>query len=232
VLNYLLNQKDVNADIKDLYGYTVLHMACKRINQLPIDIFKLLIEKHGADVNAQNNDKDTPLHDAFRCFVPNDDAYDEDDEDDKIPVLTVLTYVLSKMKVNADIKGKNGYSLLHYACEKINILPIDVFKALIETLDFDINAQDDNKNTPIHYALEYSEANWGGNITVLAYLINQKNINANIKDSKGFNLLHLVCISNLSASVELNAEYDSALYQIVEFIVERYTQEILDEITS
>jgi ankyrin repeat protein len=72
ILHYLLSNKSINANIKGEYGYTLLHKACDNINTLPLDLFKLLIETHGADVNLQDNYNDTPVHIAFRNFNPAD----------------------------------------------------------------------------------------------------------------------------------------------------------------
>jgi len=68
----------------------------------------------------------------------------------------------------------------------------------------------------------------------LAYLLNQNNVNLNIKNEKGYNRLHHACTNNLPSyrrSVELDAEYDTVFCQIVEFIAERCIQQVLDETT-
>jgi cytohesin len=223
VLMYLLSQGNINANIKGQCGHTILHYACEKINKLPLEIFKLLIETHGADVNAQNDNKDTPLHRAVRRFNP-----------DVGGNITTLTYLLSQKDVNCNIKGSFGCTLLHTACEQINTLPLDVFKLLIEILGCDVNVHNNHKNTPLHLAFHAFDPHYGDDITIFAYLINENNANVNIKDQKGFNSLHLACISNLSESrdsVELNAECDTTLCQIVEFIVEACLFQILDETT-
>jgi ankyrin repeat protein len=222
-LTYLLTQKNINLNIKSNFGYTILHTACKHINKLPLEIFKVLIETHGFDVNIQNNFKSTPVHYALCHFDPNDGGN-----------ITVLTYLLSQNDINGNIKNENGYTLLHNACEKINILPLEIFKVLIETHGADINAQDNDKTTPIHSALDQFKPNDGGDINVLAYLINQKNLNVNIKNRGGYTLLHYACIINPSRSwhsLELKAECNTIFCQIVEFIAKRCVQEVFDEKT-
>jgi ankyrin repeat protein len=72
VLTYLLSRNDINVNLKGKDGYTLLHIACQKINTLPLDVFKLLIETHGADVNARDDSGDTPIHIAFRHFKPSD----------------------------------------------------------------------------------------------------------------------------------------------------------------
>jgi ankyrin repeat protein len=222
VLMYLLTQTNTNVNTKGYNGETLLHLACQHINYLPLDIFKVLIEKHGCDVNVQNKDNNTPLHQALRYFDPN-----------KGGDIKVLHYLLSQKGVNCNIKGWNGYTLLHWACNNINNLPLDVFKLLIETHGADVNVQDKSNNTSVRLAfLGFKPRN--GDITALAYLINQNNVNLNIKNEKGCNLLHTTCVNTLPSnrrSLEIDAEYDTVFCQIVEFIAERCVQEVFDEKT-
>jgi cytohesin len=235
VLTYLLGQTNVNVNVKDDYGYTLLHMACQKINELPLDIFTLLIEKHGADVNVQDNNKDTPLHIALKWFNPNGGSD-----------ITVLPYLLNQKDINDNIKGKDGNNLLHTACENINTLPLDIFKLLIETRGADVNAQNNNKNTPLHQAFGYLKPHDGVDTAVWAYLINQMNLNVNIEDQNGHTLLHSACICDITGLDDfmdsedeftdsdddfddcLKAKADTFLCQIVQVIAERCVQQVLD----
>jgi ankyrin repeat protein len=174
----------------------------------------------GADVNVQNNFKSTPIHRAIDSFNPNNGGN-----------ITVLTYLLSHKNINANTTGLYGNNLLHYACENINNLPLDVFKLLIETIGCDVNTQNIYKDTPLRHALRNFNPNNGGDINVLTYLIDQKNLNVGIKDQKGFNLLHLACNGNLSGpmdSAELNEEENDT---ILCHIVERCLEQVLDDTT-
>jgi hypothetical protein len=226
VLTYLLRQKNLNVNTQGQLRSSLLHRACFRINTLPIDVFKLLIETHGCDVNRLDNALLTPIHNALFYFNSNHGGD-----------ITVLRYLLTREGLDVNIKGKCDYNILHMACININKLPIDVFKCLIETMGCDVNALNNVENTPIHLALRYFEQSDGGDITVLAYLINQKNVNINIANKKSSNLLHYACqCHDFSGSDDrwgkLNAENDSILCQIVEIIAERCVQHILDETTS
>jgi ankyrin repeat protein len=222
VLTYLLTQKGIDVNIKGQYGYTLLHLVCKYINKLPIEIFKLLIETLGYDVNAQNDDNETPIHQGFREFNPSKGD------------ISVLQYLFNQTSVDANIKSQGGYTILHWACYYINILPVDVFKVLIETMGCDVNAQDDYKHTPIHLALSLFNPNNGGDLNVLSYLINQNDVDVSIKNEKGHTLLHYACINNLPRyrrSLEIDAETDTVLSQIVEILAERRIQQVLDVTT-
>jgi ankyrin repeat protein len=181
VLTYLLTHNGINANLKNQYGSTLLHLACEKINYLPLDIITVLIETHGADVNIKDNNNDTPLHIAVFYFELH---YGN---------ITVLTYLLGHKNINANITCRYGGTLLHTACKLIDILPLDLFKVLIDTHGFDVNAQDDDKNTPLHNAIRSFNPNGGSNINVLAYLINQKGVNVNIKDQFDYTILHLIC---------------------------------------
>jgi ankyrin repeat protein len=183
VLTYLLYQKDINVNIAGEYGRTILHWACKHINKLPLEIFKVLITL-GADVNAQDNSNDTPLHYAIRCFNQN-----------KGGDIAVLTYLLTQTNVNVNIKGEDGYTLLHIACININRLPLDIFKVLIETMGWDVNTQDNNNDTPLHCAIRCFDPDDSDGITVSTYLLNQTNINVNIKGSCDSTILHAACLN-------------------------------------
>jgi ankyrin repeat protein len=223
VLTYLLNQMGVNANIKGQFGNTLLHTACQHINSLPLEIFELLIETLGCDVNAQNTNKSTSLRYAIDSFNPNWGGNIE-----------VLTYLLSQKNINVNIKCNSGYTLLHDACEKINALPITIFKLLIENHDADVNLLDDNNDTPVHLAFRAFDPHLGGDITTFAYLINQKNVNLNIRGERGRTSLHLACINNFRSykrSAKQKAETDTVLCQIVEILAERCIQEVLDVTT-
>jgi ankyrin repeat protein len=173
---------------------------------------------------VQNNANDTPLHCALYSFNPRNGGD-----------ITVLSYLLNQMGVDPNIKGRFGYPLLHLACERINYLPLEIFKLLIETKGSDVNVQDENKDTPIHLALRDFNPRNGGDINVLVYLIDQKDVNVNTQHKNGYTLLHTTCMINLSNlwnSAEQNAENDTFLSQIVEMIVEKCIGHVLDEKTS
>jgi ankyrin repeat protein len=189
VLTFLLDQNGVNVNAKGINGSSLLHLACEHINNLPIGVFKHLVEAKQSNLNLMNRFEDTPMHLAVQQFDPKRGGKTD-----------VLIYLLNQKGVNVNIKGRLGSSLLHVACSCINDLPLDVFKCLIERIGCNPNLQDNNKNTPIHYALRHFKRSNGGEISVLTYLLNNSNIDITIQGRHGRTLLHLASLFDLSGS--------------------------------
>ena len=173
------------------------------------------------------------------------------------PIITQFRPVQHQWELNDEninrIDPETGRSILHNYCRYINTTPLEVWRYLIETKCCDVNAQDNSKDTSLHDAILFFDPNKGGDITVLTYLINQKNINPNIKDKNGHTIFHLACIckigddsddqdedgsddvknsdEGLEDSVIQNQKADTNLCQIVEAIAERCIQQVLDETT-
>jgi ankyrin repeat protein len=103
ILTYLLGQESLDVNINGRLGYPLFHIVCEYINELPIDIFKVLIETKGCDVNAQDNRGNTPIHYALSRLKPSDGD------------ITVFNY-LFEQNVNLNITGQRGFDLLHLAC--------------------------------------------------------------------------------------------------------------------
>jgi ankyrin repeat protein len=220
-LKYLIDQ--VNPNTKNRFGYTLLHTAFPYVNKLSLDLCKYLIETKGCSINIRDDGDQTPFCKAFLFFDSNNGGD-----------VAVLTYLLTQKGIDVNIKGQFDRTLLHYACDNINRLPLDIFKVLIEKLGYDVNAQDKDNHTPLHNAI-YCFNSSQGDVAVLAYLLNQTNIGVNTKYTKGFTLLHSACIINPSNTryyAKQDAECDAISCQIVEVIVERCVQQVLDEITT
>jgi ankyrin repeat protein len=242
-LTYLLTREGIDGHVKDKNGDTFLHLVCKRIRILPLEVFQHLIENGGCDVNALNNNKNTPIHVAFHSF----NLHRVDD-------IAILTYLLTQKGIDSHVKDIYGDTFLHLVCRRIRIFPLEVFQHLIGTIGCDVNAQNRDSDTPIHIAFHCLNQRNGSDINVWAYLINQKNLNVNIKNSNGHALLHLACISGKDSKDDFtDSDYDymdseddsdgpegnldnhretkaeTFLCQIVEVIVERCAEQIFDE---
>jgi ankyrin repeat protein len=216
LLTYLLNQENVDVNLKRQFGHTILHAACQHINTLTVDTFKVLIEAKHGDINAQNDNKSTPLHTALHFFQ-------QSQGDD----ITALTYLLSHEEVNVNIKDQCGYTVLHQACLCESNIPLDIFKYLIEIKGADVNARDNFGNVPIHTAFLHFKPNAAGDITTLDYLLNQTDVN--VRGRNGRNVLHLACTCGLTGPWGSSIWAIDAMWaRVIEMIAERCVKLVLD----
>lgn len=118
-----------DSNMADTMGNTPLHKVC-RLPTAKKDIVQLLITEGGADINLQNSDKNTCLHEAS--------AKGFDD--------IVLLLVVSGASV--DIKNSSGKTALHRA---IAANHVSTAKILLEH-GASIDAQDNLGYTAMHYA--------------------------------------------------------------------------------
>jgi ankyrin repeat protein len=221
ILTYLLGQNCIHANFKGPFNRTLLHIACDNINTLPLEIFKYLIEIKGDDINTRDDIDNSPLRYALDEFDPSQGGNNN---------VAVLAYLFSQKTVNANSKGRNDCNLLHWACFNINLLPLDIFKLLIETKSADINSLDNKNHTPLHYALQsFDTADAGCDVSILNYLLNQKGLDINIKNHCGHILLHTACSRSpfgvFDANSRTEAEKDTVRSQIVEHIIELWIQQ-------
>lgn len=134
IISLLKNGADANGrgyyiGIKNIgyKGITALHMAVAENN---FEAVKLLIE-YGADINAQNDDKQTPLHAASSKEI--------------------TEYLISK-GANVNSQDKHGNSPLHWAA-KHNHLP--VLQSLLSAKGIIVDKQNNDGNTPLSMAAYY-----------------------------------------------------------------------------
>jgi ankyrin repeat protein len=212
-LMYLLNQKSLNVNTENKYGFSVLSLACNNINTLPLGVFKVLVENKGADVNLLDRYENTPLCYALSNVEPNQGEN-----------AAILTYLLSQTVIDVNIKNNSSNNtLLHRACENINSIPVNIFKSLIEVHGADVNVEDGDKNTPIHIAFCNFAPNYG-DINVLAYLLAKNNFDTNITDPNGCTLLHLALHQGIDTETE--EDLDSFCSQMVESIIQRRSSDL------
>jgi ankyrin repeat protein len=182
VLTHLLSQSGLNVNTKCKYGYTLLHWVCLNLSVVPFDVFKCLVEIQNANFQLRDESLDSPLHIAFQHFGAHIDNG-----------AAILIYLLSQDSVDPNIKNAVGGTLVHAAYENINAIPIDVYKALFSIKGVDINSLDDDQNTPIYLAIGSFNAKYGGDISVLTYLLNQDGIDINHRNKFGSTLLQYAC---------------------------------------
>lgn len=129
MVNFLLNQKNININLKDNNGDMPLHIAAKRNY---FSMFNRLISR-GADINAKNNKGFTPLHIAsFRNNVQ------------------MISLLLAQPGIEVNLQDEKGCSPLHH----LVILWADVEAAnlFLARDDIQVNLKEINANTPLHFA--------------------------------------------------------------------------------
>ena len=150
-----------------------LFIACKDGN---LDSVQWLVEKEYEDVNKSIrkpnidlnlNTGDTAIH----CAVIHGQ-------------LTIVEYFIEKQNVDSDIRGYNGKTLLHYACEYSHP---SIFQYLLSK-GADVFRLDNSHNSLIHYAA------MGGLESVIKYLIELDDFfHLNKPGFEGQTPLHYAC---------------------------------------
>jgi len=118
---YLLSRPDINVTLADGHGATVLHLACQYASNVPVDAFKLLVDKCDDDViNARDRKKQTPLH-HFSEHVKNFDY-----------CMNMFEYLLSRPGIDVTFADINGDTVLHCACRHVSQGSFEWIELLIE----------------------------------------------------------------------------------------------------
>ena len=130
-----------------------------------MNLVKTLILEHKADVNARDDNNDTPVHVAAWCGKEE-----------------VALALINEFQCDINVKGGLGRSLLHKACNGGNV---NLVKTLILEHKADVNARDDTNDTPVHVA-----ALCGKEEVALA-LINEFQCDTLAVDNNGDTPLHL-----------------------------------------
>ena len=94
----------------------------------------------------------------------------------------ILMIEQKKINVDDEVNPTNGNTLLHYAA---NFGFYNVIRALVEIYHADINKQNKSGHTPFYYIV----SNLDRNIFNFQYFVKLKNINYDIKDNNGLNIL-------------------------------------------
>jgi ankyrin repeat protein len=142
-------------------GYSLLHDVARNNNK---EGAELLIAK-GADINAKDNDGETPLHNAINSnsmevvelLIVNGADLDAKDNAGYSPLHKAIISQVSKEViellisngVDINIKNQFGCIPLHYAARGGQKEVVE----LLITKGADINAKDNTGTTPLHYAV-------------------------------------------------------------------------------
>jgi ankyrin repeat protein len=172
----LLKHKDVDVNLNESnYNLTALHFAC-RWNDMPIDLFRIILEKSADVVNAQDKNGNTALH--LAIALENRTAVEE---------------LLKRDDVKVNVKNKKDRTVLHLAAQWVDI-PNDVFRLILRKLadvkvesgDVQlVNAQDAAEKTALHLAIKYKSK------TATKQLLEREEVNMNLTNNKNQTALHL-----------------------------------------
>jgi ankyrin repeat protein len=153
------NSENVNK--ADGNGCTALHWAA-RANST--EKMQLLLDG-GIDINAQDNEGNTALHIAI------------------MKELKTAKKFIKHEKVDVNVPNNDNRTALHLACKCWPNISAHTFKNILEK-STNINAQDKDGNTALHYAIsEKSE-------TALQELLKHKDVNVNVKNNFKSTVLH------------------------------------------
>jgi ankyrin repeat protein len=178
---YLLDRPGISVLRQNKYGKNVLHFAAENINFLNFDIFDKIIEKNGNVVTVLDKQYETPLHNCFRNLTTPQTN------------IEIIKLLLNQPNVNVNEKNKNGKSLTHFFCEKINNIPFFLGQFFLHKKYADLTIQDENGDSPLHLAISRFDENNGGDVDLLELLLSQQNINFGQKNKQGRNLMHYLC---------------------------------------
>jgi ankyrin repeat protein len=122
----LLIDKGIDAEARDVYGKTPLHLCCREGHYEAL----VMLLDHGLDVKVATKYKINLIHAIFRQSIPSKE---------------MMNLLISR---GADVKGKDCYgrTALHYACL------IDFLRASIEYVE-DVNARNNHKRSVLQHII-------------------------------------------------------------------------------
>ena len=176
----LINEFSCSTSVKEgRSGRTLLHSACEGGC---LNLIRTLIRDHNADIDAQDDNKDTPLQLAAQAGKEG-------------TAIALINEFACSMSVS-------DRTLLHSACQGgcLNLV-----RTLIRDHNADINAQDVLKDTPLHMAIRH------GKETIALALINEFGCDKNARNCKGDNCLHTACLTGNSSLVKALSRHVSPL---------------------
>ena len=182
-----LLSSECSADVVGITGsfnQSLLHSACIGGD---VGLVRSLISEYRANVNAKDDKNNAPIHVA--AFNGKKD---------------VVLALSSDFGCSVNCRGELGQTVVHIACYtdflssvdffvlqvKVNVSNVDFIKELILQHKADVNAQDDNNDTPLHVAAYH------GKEKIVLALINDFHCDLTLSGNLGKSFLHSACANN------------------------------------
>lgn len=166
IIEYLLNQKEIDVNVQDNNGYTPLFNSVFKNDTLS---FKLMLSNINIDLNKQStNDGNTVLH--YAVFS------------ELLPFVKMLS---NKPSLNINLQNKLGCTALHYCVNNNDTTILDI---LINDKYINANIQDENGFTLLHYAAYF------GKEKIIDFLLKSPKIDVNSKSIDGYTALQIAII--------------------------------------
>ena len=200
LVNQLVTDYNLDPNTRDEYENTPLHYAALGGK---IEIATLLITKYNSLVSPLNSKKESPLHLAcnyghlvfLKTLIGKHNlkaAINARDINNHTPLqravlngqAEVVKCFITEFNCSTDVKGTDGCSLLHLACQQGHL---NLVEQLVTDYKLDPNIRDDYENTPLHYAA------LGDKIEIATLLITKYNSLVSPLNNKGETPLHLAC---------------------------------------
>ncbi|CAG2256754.1 unnamed protein product [Mytilus edulis] len=183
ITNKLISR--VDSTIKNNTGWSAFHVACSNGH---LEVVKLLFDAGVKNLNDTTNAGSTPLYQA--CLKGQFDI---------VKYLLDLNGKTLNSRVDATIKQKDGWSVLHIACFNGHL---EVVKLLID-VGMNLNDTTTINSTPLHKACQ------NGHYETVKYLLdlNGKTLNSRvdttIKEKDEWSVLHTACFKGHLEVVKL-----------------------------
>ena len=198
MLQYLIEECKVDTNIKLKNGANVLNFALEGKN---FDIIKYIVENCNPDPNGKTENNLNIYHSAVISEnieilqyiwnkYPNEKAILEEGGDKGwTPFHYAIYYGQNKMvcffvencKANIKIKSKEGYSVMTFAAKYGNA---NILRYFNENYELDYNEINDKRHI-LFLSIE------NGNLDSLKFFLDDKDIDANIRDYKGWTPMHV-----------------------------------------
>ena len=176
--NWLCIPLSVSHVYKHKQKLSTMNFACKLGC---LDIVMYLIKEKGCTLSALNDNHSTL---GYACGMQ---VRPYDSEDTPNPHINIVRFLIHECGYNSGKPAVDGRSLFQYSCQ---INSLQLMKAVpIHQLD----SQDSEGNTPLHYACEYDS------VIIVKYLV-YCGCNHNKVNNEGDSPLHIACRSSLEVT--------------------------------